>query len=719
MFDCFFLRLYTCLDRNLLVSYTIVDEMYNKHPKLVPDAFWDKKEPILPYTKSSLGTKLSAHPHMGSTVNLSSNCNRKLFIIEECVLIFIFFFAVEPEEFLPMETIMEEDHEDYNYSSPPTTSMVDYGNKQPNWGFRDQPSIIQMDSQENQFNSNLINQDKYLSGKAGIDDFSRNQSEIIENLRTESNQSSRCTGRSTRLSFLPDSIQESKIVKMLFGGSQSNSSKNLDINSSQNVNQYQNYSNLLRQHHQNSSNLNTFRLKTPIKKQQPQTNQQSTDQQQMSNIRRLNPASTGGNFNTSLSMSTVSSQNLSSSHHNLIHTNSNKNKLQSSRKTIGQYDDLTSSNDDQSKFEQTSNRNHRNLRLNRPSNQASSSRYCNLPTAPVLPTFGASNTVTKTKMVSPFMNKLRNSLNNFSTHQYRNLSRLNSRNKRNSFSSAISLKSKCDNPTSEQLVTQNGFHFPQSYIPPNNPHQYLPIHLQTDHQDSASILTLEQENELNNNNNDALNLNEKIEIKISPASQRASQRDLNFDQSLPNLNEEDNLIVMDDLTHKDDNEKKDKEQNDARETISKAASILKASNENEIIKLKSSVNKPIINNQDSVPLTSGTLTENQSSKSSSNHSSTTELNQEEENINENQSLINKNETTSSSSISNETTQTLINNTDQNDRDDQSYSPNEEPNEERYEDSPTNSNDSLSPYESNQNTISSYTQLLEKEKNSKE
>lgn len=59
-----------CLDRNLLVSYTIVDEMYNKHPKLVPDIFIDKR-PILPYTKSSLGTKLNVHPHLGSTVNLA------------------------------------------------------------------------------------------------------------------------------------------------------------------------------------------------------------------------------------------------------------------------------------------------------------------------------------------------------------------------------------------------------------------------------------------------------------------------------------------------------------------------------------------------------------------------------------------------------------------------------------------------------------------------
>lgn len=46
--------------------------MYNKHPKLVQDLFWDKREPILPYTKSSINTKLNVHPHLGSTVNLGN-----------------------------------------------------------------------------------------------------------------------------------------------------------------------------------------------------------------------------------------------------------------------------------------------------------------------------------------------------------------------------------------------------------------------------------------------------------------------------------------------------------------------------------------------------------------------------------------------------------------------------------------------------------------------
>lgn len=676
---------------------------------------------------------------------------------------------------------MEEDHEDYSYSSPPTTSMVDYSNTQPSW-FQPHHSVqIQMDPNEQQhpLHDHLKyptkpNQDKNSN-------VSRNHSELIEGLRSESNQSSRSTSRNA-MRLIPDFIQDSKLVNRLFG-SRSNSSQNSNLNTTIPQSHYQNYSNLKRQysaqhHHQNA---NTFLLKTPTKKlRQPHTASilnDSTNQTDVSKIRSTqnqsllvnntpfsmnasSNASIGGNlntthnmnnFNTSLSATTMNhSQHLSSSNQNLVSNTpgASKARLQSNRKL--EADDLTSSNDDQ-RYE-TTNRNHRNLRLNRAStlNQASSStRYSNLPTAPVLPTFGSSSSASKTSRMSPLMNRLRNSFN-FSSHHYRNLNKLSSRNKlRNSFSSAVSLKSKCDNPTSDQLVTPNGFHFPQSYIPPKNPNQYLPLHLRKS-QESASALSIDQEKELNNNLNNALNLNktnqtDPIDIKISPAS-RGSHRNLNAaneQQSLANVDEEENLIVMDDLSsnkdlnnsnepddkdeknRKDDNEFKMRSSN-SNYTISTAAAILNASNENELSKLKSSV-KPNINNQDSQPLTSGTLTggtltENQS-KSSSTHSSLTELNHEDhEESNENQSLLTKTNETSSSS--NETTalqqqkqEQISKETeeDEENEDDKSYSPNEDFHEIRYEESPTSSNDSLSPYESNQNTVSSYTQLLEKDK----
>ncbi|GFR00117.1 bestrophin-3 [Trichonephila clavata] len=86
-----------CLDRNLQVSFMIVDEMHHKHPRLVKDMYWDELEPQLPYTKSSF--MMRTQPHLGSAVNLDIDP-------EEC-------------EFLPMETILEEDNDDNNYNSPP------------------------------------------------------------------------------------------------------------------------------------------------------------------------------------------------------------------------------------------------------------------------------------------------------------------------------------------------------------------------------------------------------------------------------------------------------------------------------------------------------------------------------------------------------------------------------------------------------------------------
>uniref|UniRef100_A0A1W7RAY2 Bestrophin homolog n=1 Tax=Hadrurus spadix TaxID=141984 RepID=A0A1W7RAY2_9SCOR len=89
-----------CLDRNLQVSFIIVDEMHRKHPRLIKDAYWDELEPQLPYTKSSVN--LRSQPHLGSAINLDIN--------------------PEESEFVPMETIMEDDHEENQfYNSPPTS----------------------------------------------------------------------------------------------------------------------------------------------------------------------------------------------------------------------------------------------------------------------------------------------------------------------------------------------------------------------------------------------------------------------------------------------------------------------------------------------------------------------------------------------------------------------------------------------------------------------
>lgn len=117
-----------CLDRNLIVCFWIVDDMYNKRksffnyilivtngsnafdsdPKLVRDMYWDDLEPTLPYTKASASTFRAmgaSKPHIGSAMNLE----------------------IDPDdtEFLPMETIMEEDHYDNTYNSAPGSAGGD------------------------------------------------------------------------------------------------------------------------------------------------------------------------------------------------------------------------------------------------------------------------------------------------------------------------------------------------------------------------------------------------------------------------------------------------------------------------------------------------------------------------------------------------------------------------------------------------------------------
>lgn len=704
---------------------------------------------------------------------------------------------------------MEEDHEDYNYSSPPSTSMVD--GTQTSW-FQPHHSVqIQMDPESAQpqqhahFNHLPPKFPPPLPQQQTKTNVSRNHSELIEGLKTESDQSSRPASRAG-MRFVPEFLANSRIVNTLFGGL-SNSSQTPTANLPHH--HYQNYSNLTKHHHaQRANNPNTFLLKTPTKKpryqdrfqqqqqshQQPTTpllNESSTNDLRTTRSNQANQsllvnntpfsmnasnASIGGNlnsnlnnFNTSLSATTMNnSQHLASSHQNLGSAAGNQSaaatgRSRPQRRNVAEHDDLTATDYDQ-RYESSSGRNHRNLRLNRTSTltHPSKAKYSTCPTAPVLPTFNSSSSASSKNRMSPLMNRLRNSLNfSSSLHHYRNLNSKFTRTKRSSFSSAISLKSKCENPTSDQLVTPNGFHFPQAYVPPKNPNQYQPLHLK---QESGSALTLDQESELNNNLNDAANLNratdsqDTIETKISPAS-RASHRNLNSTepQSLANLEEEENLIVMDDLSCRSEDREDRKENEPAKEneqeksheesveesrmrsqnssyTIATAAEILKASNENELAKLKSST-KPIINNQDSQPLTGGTLTggtltENHS-KSSSTRSSSTELNADHEMLTGKSGEI---ETPAAASESKVTQVKVIEpaevrtveaeEEDEEDEDESEeagkpYSPNEDVNEERYEESPTSSNDSLSPYESNQNTVSSYTQLLEKDKNNGE
>ncbi|CAG7835104.1 unnamed protein product [Allacma fusca] len=50
------------IDRNLQVSYLIVDEMHAEHPPMLKDAYWDETGPIdLPYTEAAIKYKTDGH----------------------------------------------------------------------------------------------------------------------------------------------------------------------------------------------------------------------------------------------------------------------------------------------------------------------------------------------------------------------------------------------------------------------------------------------------------------------------------------------------------------------------------------------------------------------------------------------------------------------------------------------------------------------------------
>lgn len=53
------------VDRNVQVSYVIVDQMHRKSPKLSRDMFWDNLEPEMPYTQAAASYRKD--PFFGST----------------------------------------------------------------------------------------------------------------------------------------------------------------------------------------------------------------------------------------------------------------------------------------------------------------------------------------------------------------------------------------------------------------------------------------------------------------------------------------------------------------------------------------------------------------------------------------------------------------------------------------------------------------------------
>ncbi|GIX90214.1 bestrophin-3 [Caerostris darwini] len=84
-----------CLDRNCQIVYLLVDHFHAKHPKLLKDVFWDDMLPQLPQNK--ITAKNITNPQLGSAFNLEVNA--------------------ADAEFLPMDTVLEEDNDANVYSS--------------------------------------------------------------------------------------------------------------------------------------------------------------------------------------------------------------------------------------------------------------------------------------------------------------------------------------------------------------------------------------------------------------------------------------------------------------------------------------------------------------------------------------------------------------------------------------------------------------------------
>ncbi|ESO01265.1 hypothetical protein HELRODRAFT_192276 [Helobdella robusta] len=66
------------IDKNLPMSYLIVDEMHNDHPELIKDQYWDSFNITLPYTEAS--QKFQKEEHVGSAANIDIPQSKAQFI---------------------------------------------------------------------------------------------------------------------------------------------------------------------------------------------------------------------------------------------------------------------------------------------------------------------------------------------------------------------------------------------------------------------------------------------------------------------------------------------------------------------------------------------------------------------------------------------------------------------------------------------------------------
>lgn len=89
---CVIFQVNWLIDRNLQVSYLIVDEMHNEHPELIKDQYWDEVFPTtIPYETDGTVKRHPEQPPQHSTaewdkqVDENTTCKIPILVKQFCL----------------------------------------------------------------------------------------------------------------------------------------------------------------------------------------------------------------------------------------------------------------------------------------------------------------------------------------------------------------------------------------------------------------------------------------------------------------------------------------------------------------------------------------------------------------------------------------------------------------------------------------------------------